>query len=122
VFEHGIRKDGSGGCGVVHAHLHVLPLENDVVDRVRNRVVKDFTGALDADLPCFFEDVQNTSYLLFGRFSHSLVLVPSNGVPSQYLRRSIAEEAGFGRWDWREYYGWDDFDCTRHALLSSPQP
>ncbi len=102
MFEHGPAFAGrSAGCGVDHAHLHVVPLDVDL---------RSLVAALETN------DAQATSW------------VPTNGRPlrsfeddylwvsdrtgewvrhsgqasSQTLRRAIALHLGAARWDWKQ--------------------
>lgn len=98
-FEHGIRGEGSGGCGIDHAHMHAVPVAaHGVVDRLR----QEFTGISVDSL----EDVrsclpENSSYLLFEDVSECQLVFPVRHIPSQYLRKLVAESIGRTNWDWR---------------------
>jgi diadenosine tetraphosphate (Ap4A) HIT family hydrolase len=103
VFEHGSGGgDDSGGCGVMHAHIHLVPVHRTSVARPR------FARAAWRDL----EPTQwlerlgeisgsGASYLYWhsptGRRAATIVRNP----PSQYLRQYVASALRLEQWDWR---------------------
>jgi diadenosine tetraphosphate (Ap4A) HIT family hydrolase len=97
-FEHGSSRPGSsGGCGVVHAHLHIVPVRQGWR---RPALPPDFafrrvTAATWLDLPGFDRD-----YLLIGQLDDVWV-APVARIPSQTLRRWLAPAVGATSWDWR---------------------
>ncbi len=95
LFEHGLAQEG-GGCGVAHAHVHVI------ASMTARRVV----------LPPgeWWTHRAHRGYLLVDAAREHLLisLRPSlwalryeNGIRSQYLRRWIADQLGEAQWDWR---------------------
>jgi diadenosine tetraphosphate (Ap4A) HIT family hydrolase len=100
LFEHGVRATGSGGCGIYHAHVHAFPLTgaSDPVDSLKSafpyqrlqhmcEIAKE-----SAQLPC---------YLLFQDADGALYLFDTGPLPSQYMRRLLAQALGSPDWDWR---------------------
>lgn len=100
VFEHGARDPQDGGCGIYHAHLHVVPVSE--VHDLPEALDFEFTrhGTTLADL--FADEPIAGSYALAGYWGDRLGLanlpVP---LPSQYMRRKIAGMLGTPQWDWR---------------------
>lgn len=101
VFEHGARDPRDGGCGIYHAHLHVVPVARNF----------DIPALFGLDMPhaasCFetlFETIdQSTSYALGGIWGGGYRYQPlSVPLPSQYMRRRLAEALGREQWDWRK--------------------
>ena len=99
-FEHGARAPVNGGCGIYHAHLHVIPLNGtpDPVSRLKARFSYEKLSAStglsqesDRDCPyLFYEDLASNRYkFLVGNLQ------------SQYMRRVLAEAVGTNDWDWR---------------------
>jgi len=99
-FEHGIRTLGSGGCGIDHAHLHAVPLAAEGV----LPVLKDrFGGCGLQSLKEIRRAVpQDSSYLFFEDSSQRRHAFAVEHLPSQYLRKLIAQEIGKADWDWRQ--------------------
>src|SRR5712692_8659060 len=99
-FEHGARGPANGGCGIYHAHLHVVPVDRipDPVAQLKKRFPHKNLRALNninegpnRDSPyLFYEDFNSNRY----RFS-------VGNLQSQYMRRVLAEAIGTSDWDWR---------------------
>jgi diadenosine tetraphosphate (Ap4A) HIT family hydrolase len=98
-FEHGSAAPGSsGGCGIVHAHLHVLP-----TPRGWTRPALPGGVAFAAATPRVWLDTPapDTDYLLVGQVDDVMV-APVDRVPSQMLRQWLAPSLGAAQWDWRD--------------------
>lgn len=96
-FEHGARSSDSGGCGIYHAHLHALPLQpKGTLPRLKEEFPHITIGSL-ADLG----QVSDSSYLFYEDSSGDQYVFFPKALPSQYLRRILAEDAGISQWDWR---------------------
>jgi diadenosine tetraphosphate (Ap4A) HIT family hydrolase len=98
-FEHGARTPDSGGCGISHAHLHIVPFpaEKDPVEElVRAFPVEEVSNLLDlkriqpGKSYLYYESVRGERYVFYPPF-----------IPSQYIRRLLAEALGIQTWDWR---------------------
>lgn len=105
VFEHGSTQATGGGCGIYHAHLHVLP---------HQRLA---TEDMLSDSQCHFASLSEaliglngiSEYLLYGcagRYSTLDISKRREEFPSQYFRRRISvalrrDDA----WDWRQISG-----------------
>jgi diadenosine tetraphosphate (Ap4A) HIT family hydrolase len=103
AFEHGARASTGGGCGVYHAHLHVVPLPQSVAG-------EDLLpeGSTARDLPTALHELSGSDeYLLFrdtaGRTSYvDLSSVRPDRFVSQFFRRELGERfAPQIPWDWR---------------------
>jgi len=99
LFEHGARTENSGGCGISHAHLHAVPLpvEKDLLQTLRasfrHQQISGISGLRGAPADCsylYYEDVRGGCYVFYPAY-----------LPSQYMRRLIAERLGVENWDWR---------------------
>jgi diadenosine tetraphosphate (Ap4A) HIT family hydrolase len=100
IFEHGARTSDSGGCGISHAHLHLLPFPSEkepVHELIRAFPFGEVSSLLELKL------VQpGQSYLYYeSQASGKYVFYPPF-IPSQYIRRLLAEALGSGAWDWRQ--------------------
>ena len=97
LFEHGAGHVGSGtGCGVDHAHLHLVPLELPLIDGLRH-VDSTLTW-----MPCRASELRSTSarheYLFFSEDAseadpagHVTIL---HKPTSQFFRKVIAHQLG----------------------------
>ncbi len=98
-FEHGIRSAGSGGCGIEHAHMHALPV---IANGVLETLIREFGGCAIHALADIGETVrQESSYLFFEDSSSTRYVFPVERIPSQYMRKLVADSIGKSDWDWR---------------------
>ncbi len=101
AFEHGVRTDAGGGCGICHAHLHIVPLKEstDPINRLKaihkwvavESMLEIKTKGSLAKPYLYYEDAQLARYMFEVEY-----------LPSQYIRRVLADELGKRDWDWRE--------------------
>jgi diadenosine tetraphosphate (Ap4A) HIT family hydrolase len=100
LFEHGTRAEGMGGCGISHAHLHVVPIG----------AVEDPVATLKSKFPFQEFDLFNElgprsrnlpAYLFYRDFGGRLYLFDTGPLPSQYMRRLLAGALHEENWDWR---------------------
>lgn len=113
--EHGsdnVTTCGSGGC-IDHAHQHLVPAM-DVADHAQELLpwqqLDDFT-----DITQFAGE----PYIYMGRQGEHYV-VPNPDLPSQWIRRQIAEVRGLEHWDWAVYEGATELFETLLKLGSFP--
>jgi diadenosine tetraphosphate (Ap4A) HIT family hydrolase len=106
-FEHGARTPDSGGCGISHAHLHLVPFpaEKDPVEELIQRFLFERVSNLSelkkihpGKSYLYYESVHGEKYVFYPEF-----------IPSQFVRRLLAEAVGVLEWDWRQ--------CGREAEL-----
>jgi len=112
MFEHGMAsEDSDGGCGIVHAHLHVVLVSPDV----RVPPLPDACGAQWHVLPasgwagCL---PTGADYLLVADGDEAYLATGVRDVPSQYLRRWLGDALEV-EWDWRARRS--SLDC--HGLV-----
>ena len=99
-FEHGIRGAGSGGCGIEHAHLHAVPVAGDGVLDI---LAREFGGCAIHGLANIKDAVkEESSYLFLEDSSATRYVFPVTELPSQYMRRLVANSIGKSDWDWRK--------------------
>jgi hypothetical protein len=102
LFEHGVRGDQSGGCGIDHAHLHAVPLTHakepirELRQRHAFRNIPSIAQINDGVSP-------SSSYLYYEGVNRRSCVFEIDFLPSQYLRKLLAESMGVDMWDWREY-------------------
>jgi diadenosine tetraphosphate (Ap4A) HIT family hydrolase len=120
IFEHGIGYGKRGGCGVNHAHLHVLPTNPDIAKRIQLIIFQDFRFSGAISLTEFLSHGETRdSYLLFGRHMKKIFYSYDETIPSQYVRKLIANEMGNSSWDWENMSGWPDFINTYRILCQA---
>jgi diadenosine tetraphosphate (Ap4A) HIT family hydrolase len=100
LFEHGARADGAGGCGIYHAHVHATPLAglSDPVDVLKGRFPYTVLRNLNEIRE---ESVGLPSYLLYQDSGAGLYLFDTGPLPSQYMRKLLADAIGGQEWNWR---------------------
>lgn len=104
VFEHGATAVNGGGCGIHHAHLHIVPLPRAVAPA---ELFPEGTAEA-AGLAAAWRTLRGSShYLLIGdgqrMLTRDLIAMPGE-FPSQFFRRRIAEFFALETpWDWRNY-------------------
>lgn len=105
LFEHGAESACGGGCGIYHAHLHLVPLPNPT----RQDELVDFPVQRASNLLEAWTKVEDQlEYLIFrdgfGTVGYCLPGGSKLGFGSQYCRRRITEYFNLERpWDWRAY-------------------
>lgn len=108
-FEHGMRGIGSGGCGIDHAHMHAVPVKANGVLTI---LMQQFDGSTVGSLGEVKKNLScNSSYLFFEDFSGQRYVFPVDNLPSQYMRKLVADSIGKADWDWRQ--------CGREPELAS---
>lgn len=99
-FEHGVRTSDSGGCGISHAHLHIVPFpaEKDPVEELTQAFpfeevsgLQDLKGIQPDRSYLYYESVRGKRYVFYPPF-----------IPSQHIRRLLADALSTPAWDWRQ--------------------
>jgi ATP adenylyltransferase len=121
MFEHGPSAlEMSAGCGIDHAHLHLVPwaksLRADVEAETGHRLTLApvdslFTGVKTAtgDSYIFLEEANGDRYLGF-----------SSQIQSQLVRRVLARSVGRGLlFDWQEDPALESVERTRVAVSAA---
>lgn len=100
TFEHGAAgASRSAGCGVNHAHLHVVPLAVDL--RALIDASADTVGHYEWHVSSPRPTLQpENDYIHLGDRS-GFWITHSRSVPSQVVRRAIARELHLDVWDWK---------------------
>jgi diadenosine tetraphosphate (Ap4A) HIT family hydrolase len=98
-FEHGVRGEGAGGCGIDHAHMHAVPV---AADGVLEKLQQEFGGnRVDSIQGIKYALPAGSSYLFFEDVNGDRFVFPVSNLPSQFLRKLVAESIGKSNWDWR---------------------
>jgi diadenosine tetraphosphate (Ap4A) HIT family hydrolase len=102
TMEHGaINRCHRGGACIDHAHLHLMPLAEDLQPILSKRFSFGELGSI-GELRCLKEaQIPYLYYQREGLRGHAVQL--SQDVPSQLLRRIACQELGQPElWDWRD--------------------
>ena len=121
VFEHGPCTAGENvGCGVDHAHLHVVPLQFDLLESAKYS--SELHDLKWTQTPSGLHDIQDLysqmkSYLYIKSPSSASYVCPVSMIPCQSLRRIIAKESGLeSRYDYRKHPFTKNVQATVSAL------
>lgn len=101
LFEHGAMSASDGGCGIYHAHLHVLPNAG----HINGRSFIESTGNFESTtLDLLYEGIPHKqSYALIGSAEHGFTSWGlTEPLPSQTLRKKVAAALKIDQWDWRQ--------------------
>ncbi len=116
MFEHGSAGAGRlAGCGVDHAHLHIVPLELDI--RLLVGKLEGGNSQPWQATPGRPEARPGLDYLWVVDGTGSWVRY-SEDQGSQVIRRAIASELGVRVWDWKQDSRQDLVDATVATLKS----
>jgi diadenosine tetraphosphate (Ap4A) HIT family hydrolase len=97
-FEHGSADDGSsGGCGITHAHIHMVPVDAHWARPPLPDVVAWSTIAQER----WLDSVPGPGDYLAVGHQRSVSVAKVSRVESQLLRRWLAASLGAESWDWR---------------------
>jgi|SRR3989344_1835137 len=115
-FEHGPTSNiKKGGCCLVHAHIHAVPVQVDLLLALSKHFKYEKIKSLKALKEQFNKGVPY--YFYESNIGERYLFEVPEIVPSQYIRRVIAAEIGKPeRWDWRNYYGIEELLNTRGRL------
>ena len=122
IFEHGPSKPSQAvGCGVDHAHLHIVPTVCDLIAGLRGVFNSDLrwqaiTGTPDAAAPHSL----GLEYLYVEQPVGNASLATNCGFESQLFRKVIARHIGEPeRYDWKLYDGLENVRRTWEKLTTS---
>lgn len=101
LFEHGALSVSDGGCGIYHAHLHILPNAGHINGC---NFIEGSSSFESPSLEKIYEGIHHEqSYALIGSAEHGFKSWNlTEPLPSQTLRRMVAAALEIGEWDWRQ--------------------
>jgi len=119
IFEHGPSKPKQLiGCGVDHAHLHIVPTRCNLVEGVR----QVFTDSLKWNGVTGIKEatkyyIKGLPYLYINQPMYGTYLATHKNIPSQLFRKAISLYAGVPhRYDWRNFPEKDNVIDTLETL------
>ena len=115
IFEHGVGLHEMGGCGISHAHLHILPVSPEQIDTVYKYFIQSVDQADDSgtcsSFDNFFDDcADNKSYIFVKAKDEKLLYVYSSKIPSQFLRKFMSRIVTGRDSDWRQLENRETFN------------
>lgn len=124
LFEHGLLPDQlGGGCGVDHAHLHFIPVSQPPSAPPTAQKLRWTELCEDRWLDRLLRyHREGTGYVFLRLPTQPPLASGSQSLPSQFMRRWIAQEIGQPLWDWRSF-GFDpSLVRVMRELKASPTP
>ena len=106
IFEHGaVRERESVGCGVDHAHLHIVATEHDLMSGVKvsgaNKLQWRRAAGIQAARSCVSEQMP---YIFVQPPSGGAWIGSAEAIESQLMRKVVAAQTGqLDCWDWKAY-------------------
>lgn len=104
-FEHGPKVTRSKvGCGVDYAHLHILPVNFDLVDGLKSRLEVHYDWIEMASFDSLSTIPPNTDYLYYRNRANQHFITYQHDIPSQLFRRVVAHELSAPEsFDWKSF-------------------
>jgi ATP adenylyltransferase len=123
VFEHGPACEGTAfGCGIDHAHFHVIPLSTTLAPLVERELRSTVKWEAINDVRDLSRiHVRNESYLyiLENNGIHGIAACLRD-IPSQFMRRIIANSLGIpALYDYKKYEFRQNTIATFHRLKAA---
>ena len=100
-FEHGSAQSGYAGASIDHAHLHCVPYFSEKLD-IKKSLDQLFGNGLCCDILANNDFENEFSYLYFENEKDGKFLYKVSKLPSQFLRKLIAEKLGDDIFLWQE--------------------
>ena len=122
AFEHGPARMGHpAGCGVDHAHLHLVPWHGSFGETVREYAPSVIAWTRSRGLgELAARHLSNETYLYYEEASGEAWCGTSDEIPSQFFRKVIARATDQEeRYDWKSHSGLTAILSTISRLNSS---
>jgi ATP adenylyltransferase len=101
IFEHGSAGAGrKAGCGVEHAHLHIVPLAVDL--RAVIRGVRETVGDYQWQATNARPSVPVGMDYIYVEDATGSWITFAEALPSQVVRQALASRLGLTKWDWKD--------------------
>ncbi|KCZ71281.1 hypothetical protein ANME2D_02483 [Candidatus Methanoperedens nitroreducens] len=102
LFEHGTSPEIGGGCGIYHAHIHLVPVPSAIPPEFL--LGKDITSLQNLESALLLGK-QRKEYLLYRHVNNMFFIAsPTSKLQSQHFRKKLVEFFDLkSPWDWREY-------------------
>lgn len=102
-FEHGSSDtDNIGGMSVTHAHLHIIPFNEPLINKIKEFDFINYANIFDAQ-NAYLPDHKNP-YLLLRDTTDSVYYCEAGSIPSQFFRNIICDSIGLtGMGNWKQY-------------------
>jgi ATP adenylyltransferase len=112
MFEHGVGKGQQGGCGIDHAHLHILPCSKELFDNTINELINQFGYPTSTRLKKINSISENSNYIIIGNNVDNIYLFENYYFESQTIRKILCKFLDINSWDWKELTNKNLFEQT----------
>lgn len=120
MFEHGAAGfSRTAGCGVDHAHVHIVPTAIDVRGAIAS-LGEEF-ASYRWDRSAFQPDQIPAHDYIWIHDPTGTWIHHTAHQPSQVVRRALAQQLQVPVWDWKADHRLDTVALTRELLLSSSE-
>jgi len=116
IVEHGSCPGARSGSCIDHAHLHLVPLANQIGHVLLAEPGVNWTPAVGASV---LADKRDSGYVSL-HYGGDLFIADDVCLPSQWLRRIIARELALPVWDWALDFGRPNLSRTMARLSDLP--
>lgn len=121
VFEHGTcDAPEAGGCGIVHAHLHVMPATPSMVELPPLSEGRWVETVSDAFGRLCRQSSRGEPYIYYGRPDGRAFVTAPSSVSSQFVRRWLSNQLDAEQWDWRTFGRQETFLATLRQQFGRP--
>ena len=117
-FEHGSIscRNQAGGC-ITHAHLHIVPCDVLMIEKVKAYGLNAKTISSFTSLQIYGK--KDISYLYFEDINREKYIIEEKVIISQFFRQLMACHVGLSsQWDWRQHFFLDKLKKTIEQMKS----
>jgi len=118
IFEHGVGNDKIGGCGIDHAHIHLLPSSQKEIEYVVRTISINYQHNRNLIFEQLFRTNKNQTYILVGTEISSYKIFLSDHFKSQTIRKLICNYRNKKNCDWKQLTDWNNF-ILNHKLAKT---
>jgi diadenosine tetraphosphate (Ap4A) HIT family hydrolase len=114
MFEHGVGKGQQGGCGIDHAHLHILPCSSDLYNNTIIELTNSYNKPLFTNLKDLIKISNISNYIIIGNSINNMNIYNSTYFESQTVRKILCKFLNIEDWDWKKLTNKSNFEQTIH--------
>jgi len=114
-FEHGASDNALHGQSINHAHIHLIPCNDDMM----KSILEQFDW-LEIDSYDTMRRFCKSGYFFFEYENRKFVCEDPADIQSQWIRRKVYEKLNVTdkSWDWKQYKGTKELLKTKEVLKS----
>lgn len=101
TFEHGAVIEHSGGSSIDHAHIHIMPFDKDLKNKIEMSDYITENPIIGSEIGLSIMAKNQYPYILYQKNSEEAFIYHVNKLPSQFLRIIISKELNI-EFDWHK--------------------